>query len=58
MNCKGLGTCGTCAVKITEGNVMPKERGVKENVRLNIPPAFSPVEQIPYEGTKDLRLAC
>ena len=53
-----MGTCGTCAVKITEGTVVPKERGIKEEVRLNIPPAFSAVEQQKYEGTKDLRLAC
>lgn len=51
VNCKGIGSCGTCAVKITEGNVAPKERGLKENVRLNMPPAFSVVEQTEYEGT-------
>ena len=44
VNCKGIGSCGTCALKITKGNVAPKERGLKENVRLNMPPAFSAVE--------------
>ena len=58
VNCKGVGTCGTCALKITQGDVAPKERGLKENVRLNVPPAFSAVEQTQYEGTQDLRLAC
>lgn len=37
INCRGLGTCGTCAVQI-DGNVEPVERSVKEELRLNFPP--------------------
>ncbi len=46
INCRGLGSCGTCAVKI-EGEVSPpnwKDRG-----RRSLPP---------HSPTKDLRLAC
>lgn len=62
INCRGLGTCGTCAVEITcvdgvhdhgkDNSVEPKERNAKERLRLNFPP----------HGGKDqslnLRLAC
>jgi len=46
LNCKGLGTCGTCAVKI-EGNVNPPNR--IESFRLKLPPFIS---------DSKLRLAC
>ncbi|MCU0398768.1 MAG: (2Fe-2S)-binding protein [Cyclobacteriaceae bacterium] len=46
LNCRGMGTCGTCAVKIT-GNVSPPS--TREKLRLNFPP-----HKIEY----GLRLAC
>ncbi|MBX2945253.1 MAG: 2Fe-2S iron-sulfur cluster binding domain-containing protein [Cyclobacteriaceae bacterium] len=46
INCRGIGTCGTCAVKIT-GNINPLTR--KEKWRLNFPP---------HKLTNGLRLAC
>lgn len=50
INCRGLGTCGTCAVEI-EGDVSPKSWNAKEGLRLNFPPHKSP-------GNQKLRLAC
>lgn len=46
LNCKGLGTCGTCAVKIA-GNVNPPNR--IESFRLKLPP---------FIKDSKLRLAC
>jgi len=66
INCRGLGTCGTCAVEITptgsastsikstneENVVLPVDRNTRERLRLNFPPHGSP-DQSPH-----LRLAC
>lgn len=49
INCRGLGTCGTCAVEIVEGQVEPLERSSVEDLRLNFPP---------HGDNKKLRLAC
>ncbi len=50
INCRGLGTCGTCAVAI-RGNVSPPRWNSKERLRLNFPPhACGSYER--------LRLAC
>ena len=49
VNCRGLGTCGTCAVEIV-GKVSPPERTAIERARLNLPP-FT-------EASSHLRLAC
>lgn len=46
INCKGFGTCGTCAVKIT-GNINPLTR--LEKWRLDFPP---------HHQNRGLRLAC
>ena len=46
VNCRGLGTCGTCAVEI-EGKVSPMTR--VETWRLGFPP---------HEEGSGLRLAC
>lgn len=46
VNCKGLGTCGTCAVKIS-GNA--PEKTYMEKWRLNFPP---------HNNDPGLRLAC
>lgn len=45
-NCKGFGTCGTCAVEI-EGDLPPLN--AKERWRLNFPP---------HDAAHGLRLAC
>jgi ferredoxin len=46
LNCRGFGTCGTCAVHV-EGEVSPLSSA--ENVRLNLPP---------HHLEPGLRLAC
>lgn len=46
INCRGLGSCGTCAVEI-EGEV--SEANWKERGRLSLPP---------HSPTRGLRLAC
>lgn len=48
--CRGLGTCGTCAVEVV-GNVEPQEWGTQERLRLNFPP-HNP------SSSSHLRLAC
>lgn len=66
INCRGLGTCGTCAVEIVcetgrceedsdggSGCIIPPERNVKEKLRLNFPPHGGSGDQSPK-----LRLAC
>ena len=53
INCRGLGTCGTCAVVLEQGEVAPVERSLRERARLSFPPHT-------YERAvaKNLRLAC
>ncbi|WP_448600176.1 2Fe-2S iron-sulfur cluster-binding protein [Thermoleptolyngbya sp.] len=46
INCRGLGTCGTCAVQV-DGAV--SIQGWREQARLSLPP---------HSPTKDRRLAC
>ena len=50
INCRGLGTCGTCAVEI-KGAVEPKAWNTRERLRLNFPPHSAP-------NSLKLRLAC
>mmetsp|Transcript_15859 Transcript_15859/g.28151 ORF Transcript_15859/g.28151 Transcript_15859/m.28151 type:complete len:207 (-) Transcript_15859:113-733(-) len=50
INCRGLSTCGTCAVRV-EGAVSPPEASTRERLRLNFPPHRPPANQY-------LRLAC
>ena len=53
VNCRGLGTCGTCAVEIAMGGkVEPGEKITRERLRLSFPP-HNPDQQSPL-----LRLAC
>lgn len=47
LNCKGLGTCGTCAVEVVSGSVPPLN--ARERWRLSFPP---------HQIEKGLRLAC
>ncbi|MDP3463171.1 MAG: 2Fe-2S iron-sulfur cluster-binding protein [Bacteroidales bacterium] len=46
INCRGLGSCGTCAMKIT-GDVSPMHS--KERLRLSLPP---------HNHVRGLRLSC
>ena len=46
INCRGIGSCGTCAVRL-EGEVSPVNW--KDRTRRSLPP---------HDSTKDLRLAC
>jgi ferredoxin len=48
INCRGLGTCGTCAVEV-RGAVEPAEASARERLRLSFPP---------HELRPNLRLAC
>ena len=48
INCRGLGTCGTCAVEV-RGAVEPAEASQRERLRLSFPP---------HELRPKLRLAC
>lgn len=53
INCRGLGTCGTCAVEIeTMDNVEPQQRNPVERARLNFPPHGG------ENQSPNLRLAC
>mmetsp|Transcript_100549 Transcript_100549/g.197371 ORF Transcript_100549/g.197371 Transcript_100549/m.197371 type:complete len:210 (-) Transcript_100549:51-680(-) len=53
INCRGLGTCGTCAVEVAMGGkVEPGEKNSRERLRLSFPP-HNPNRQSPL-----LRLAC
>ena len=52
INCRGLGTCGTCAVEIVpSGAVTPRDWTDAERLRLNFPPHGPP-------GNARLRLSC
>jgi ferredoxin len=53
INCRGLGTCGTCAVEISDcTNIEPPTRNTREKLRLAFPPHGSP------DQSPNLRLAC
>ena len=51
INCRGLGTCGTCAVEVLAGPVDPPERNRVEELRFNFPPHN-------FHNNSKLRLAC
>ncbi|HJL04478.1 MAG TPA: 2Fe-2S iron-sulfur cluster-binding protein [Polyangiaceae bacterium LLY-WYZ-15_(1-7)] len=48
VNCRGLGSCGTCAVEV-EGDFAPEEGTAMERWRLRFPP---------HRPERGLRLAC
>ena len=47
INCRGLGTCGTCAIQVLHGEVTPRTK--VESWRLSFPP---------HKTESGLRLAC
>lgn len=47
LNCRGLGSCGTCAIEVLSGKVHPPT--FMERRRLNFPP---------HQKANPLRLAC
>lgn len=49
LNCRGLATCGTCAVVVEGEDGAVSERNGKERRRLSTPP---------HDLEEDLRLAC
>mmetsp|Transcript_7809 Transcript_7809/g.14184 ORF Transcript_7809/g.14184 Transcript_7809/m.14184 type:complete len:169 (-) Transcript_7809:159-665(-) len=52
--CRGLGTCGTCAVSIVNSDgVVPENRSVREDLRLQFPPHTEGNTE-----SKNLRLSC
>ena len=52
VNCRGLGTCGTCAVEVSPPHaVLPEQWTAAERLRLNFPPHAPPTNH-------RLRLAC
>lgn len=53
INCRGLGTCGTCAVVLLKGQVEPQQRSIRETLRLSFPP-----HDIKRAEMNNLRLAC
>lgn len=54
ITCRGLGTCGTCAVSVTPNDhVIPAETSWREHARLSFPP-----HTIENSQKKGLRLAC
>ena len=55
INCRGLGTCGTCAVDIVQGmeHLHPPNRNNVETMRFNVPP-----HNFHSESNQSLRLAC
>jgi ferredoxin len=52
-NCRGLGTCGTCAVAVVRGRVSPAAPSAREALRLRMPP-----HTVANTAEKGLRLAC
>ena len=56
INCRGIGTCGTCAVKV-EGEVSPANW--RETARMRLPPhSYNRMEITSGSDDRDLRLAC
>jgi len=51
INCRGIGTCGTCALEVLEGTVDPPKRNRIEQLRFNFPPHN-------FHNNTKLRLAC
>jgi ferredoxin len=58
VNCYGLGTCGTCRVKIVQGMQNTSPMGLWEKAKFKMP-FPDPLPALAYIGNEDtLRLAC
>jgi ferredoxin len=55
INCRGIGTCGTCAVVI-DGEVSPM--AWREQARLGLPPHSADGQRPAFRGHRPRRLAC
>ena len=59
LNCHGLGMCGTCRVKITEGRESTGALTVREKMKFKYLPLPDPLPCMAYLGNEDtMRLAC
>lgn len=52
INCRGLGTYGTCAIEVHQGIIEPSKRSTQETLRLSFPPHGRP------DQSPSFRLAC
>ena len=58
VNCRGLGTCGTCRVNILKGMENTNQMGLIEKSKFKVP-LPDPVPPLAYIGNEDtMRLAC
>jgi ferredoxin len=59
LNCHGLGLCGTCRVKITQGMENTGPMTVREKLKFKYLPVPDPLPCLAYLGNEDtMRLAC
>jgi ferredoxin len=59
LNCHGLGMCGTCRVKITQGMENTGPLTVREKLKFKYLPVPDPLPCLAYLGNEDtMRLAC
>ena len=56
INCRGMGTCGTCAVHVSSSNAAVTPPTARERLRLSLPPFHGRTET--GAGMASLRLAC
>ena len=59
VNCKGMGMCGTCRVRITSGMANTNALTMREKAKFKYMPFPDPVPCMAYLGNEDtMRLAC
>ena len=59
VNCHGLGLCGTCRVKITQGRDQTNALTRREKLKFKYVPLPDPLPCLAYLGNEDtMRLAC
>ena len=58
VNCIGLGTCGTCRVRILQGMENTNDMTMREKMKFKLP-SPDPVTSMAFVGNEDtMRLAC
>ena len=58
VNCRGLGTCGTCRVLITKGIENTNSMGLMEKIKFRVP-VPDPLPSLAFIGHEEnMRLAC